>query len=140
MRIQVLIIYTLKCLRISSAQTSLLGNRNRRRPRTRESLNGQDLVIEIAIAEPVLGPDLEVVGSSNRTRGALALTNRPILCEGAGSSDGWLVGSCVGADGVGTAVRLNSPELRCLGARVIGAIRLDDVVLGLGRVDPAVDG
>ena len=53
--------------------------------RARKGLHSHDLVIEVAVAEPVLGPDFEVVGRCNGATGALALAHGPILRKGRGS-------------------------------------------------------
>lgn len=85
-----------------------------------------------------------MVASGDRAGSTLGLTNRPVLLEGRSASDGGLVGAGVGADSVDTAIAGDGTELsdtRLTGAaRVVRAVRLDNVVLGLGAVDPAVDG
>ena len=53
---------------------------------------------------------------------------------------GGLVGASVGAESVHGTVRGDRAELgHAAGARVEGAVALNNVVLGLGVVDPAVD-
>ena len=89
----------------------------------------------------MLGPGVEVVGSGDGTGSTLVLTDRPVLGEGGGTSDRGLVGASVGAESVDGTVRGDRPKLgHAAGARVEGAVALNDVVLGLGVVDPAVDG
>lgn len=80
-----------------------------------------------------------VVGHGDGAALALALTDRPVLGESAGTGDGWLVGTGVCADGIGAAIGLDGAEVLSVLARVVGAVGLDYVVLGLRRVDPAVD-
>ncbi len=88
----------------------------------------------------MLGPGVEVVGSGDGTGSALVLTDRPVLGEGGGTSDRGLVGASVGAEGVDGTVRGDRAELgHAAGARVEGAVALNNVVLGLRVVDPAVD-
>ena len=77
----------------------------------REGLDSDDLVVEVLVGEAVLGPGIEVVGSSNSTRGTLALPDGPVLGEGGSTSDGRLVGASVGALDIGGAVGLNLAEL-----------------------------
>ena len=105
---------------------------------TVECFDGHDLVVEVAVAEPVLGPEVEVVVDGDRAGGALVLADREELGEGAGTSYGGLVVAGVGADLVGTSVRGDRAQALGLTAGVVGAVGLDNVVLGLGRVDPAV--
>ena len=82
-----------------------------------------------------------MVGSGDGTGGALVLADRPVLGEGGSTSDGGLVGAGVGAQGVGGTIRGDRAKLgHARGARVEATVVLDDVVLGLGVVDPAVDG
>ena len=40
------------------------------------------LVVEVLVAEAVLGPGVEVVGGGDRAGRALALANTPVLGEG----------------------------------------------------------
>lgn len=87
----------------------------------------------------MLGPEVEMVGSSDSSGGALALSNGEVLCEGARSRDGWLVGTSVGADGVGASIRGDGTKVRGSAAGVVGVV-FDDVIFGLRRVDPAVHG
>lgn len=85
-----------------------------------------------------------MVASGDRAGGALGLADRPVLLEGGSTRDGGLVGTGVGADSVDAAIAGDSAELsntRLAGAAgVVRAVGLDNVVLGLGAVDPAVDG
>lgn len=73
--------------------------------RTTPCLHRQDLIIEVAVAEPVLRPEVEMVGNSHRSRSACALSNGEVLSERARSRDRWLVGPSVGADLVGGSIR-----------------------------------
>ena len=68
------------------------------------------------------------------------MTNRPILRKSAGTGDGGLIRASIGADSVSAAIRVDGSEVLRSGAWVVGAVGLDDVVFGLRRVDPAVDG
>ena len=87
----------------------------------------------------MLGPGVEVVGSGDGTRGTLVLTDRPVLGEGGGTGDGGLVGASVGAEGVDGAIRSDRAKLgHAAGARVEGAVALNNVVLGLRVVDPTI--
>ena len=89
----------------------------------------------------MLGPGVEVVGSGDGTRGTLALPDRPVLGESGGTGDRGLVGASVGALNVGGTVGLDRAKLgHTRTAGVEAAVALNDVVLGLGAVDPAVDG
>jgi hypothetical protein len=89
----------------------------------------------------VLGPGVEVVGSGDSAGSTLVLPDRPVLGESGGSSNGGLVGAGVGAESVGGTIRGDRAELgHAGGAWVEAAVGLDDVVLRLRVVDPAVDG
>lgn len=82
-----------------------------------------------------------MVGGGDGAGGTLALPDRPVLGEGGSASDRGLVGASVGALNVGRAIGGDTAELGHAGrAGVEATVALDDVVLGLGAVDPAVDG
>lgn len=118
-----------------------LGDRDRSGTRARESLDSHDLEVEVLVGKAVLGPGIEVVRGGDRARGALVLPDRPVLGEGAGASNGRLVGASVGAQSVSGAIRRDGTELgHSRRTRVETTVVLDDVVLGLRVVDPAVDG
>ena len=85
-------------------------------------------------------PYVEVVCQGNSSRGALGLAYRPVLRKGAGTSDRGLVNPLVGADRVCGPVRGDSAEICSLRARVIAAVGLNNVVLGLRAVDPTIRG
>lgn len=86
----------------------------------------------------MLGPEAEMVASSDGSRRACTLSNGEVLREGARSRDGWLVGTSVCADFVCASVRREGTKASGPAARVVIAIVLNDVVFGLGRVNPAV--
>lgn len=86
------------------------------------------------------GPGIEVLLHWDGSAGSLLLTDRPVLLEGLGALDGWLVvtGGLVeivdgAADGDGTLAG-------SAGGGVVGAKVLDDVVLDEWVLGPAVDG
>jgi hypothetical protein len=110
------------------------------RSRAREGLDSNDLVVEVLVGETVLGPGVEVVGSGDGTGRTLVLTDRPVLGEGGGTSDRGLVGAGISAESVDGTVRGDRAELgHAARARVEGTVVLNNVVLGLRVVDPAVD-
>lgn len=112
-----------------------------RRSRAREGLDGKNLEVEVLVGEAVLGPGVEVVGGGDSAGGTLALPDRPVLGEGGSASDRGLVGASVGALDIGRAVGGDAAELGHAGrAGIEPAVRFHDIVLGLGVVDPAVDG
>lgn len=88
----------------------------------------------------MLRPEVEMVGNSHRSRRAPALSNREELRERARSRDRWLVGPDVGADLVGASIRGYDTKAcsRARAARVVTPVVLDDVVLSLRGVDPAI--
>ena len=60
--------------------------------------------VEVAVAETLCSPVLEVVAGGDGAAGALAGTDGEELLEGRGAGDGGLVGAGVGADLVAGAV------------------------------------
>ena len=81
-----------------------------------------------------------MVASGDGSGRTLLLANGEELLEGAGAGDRWLVVAGTGANVVGASVRRDCAQALEPRARVVVAIVLNDVVLGLGVVDPAVDG
>jgi hypothetical protein len=91
----------------------------------RESLNSQDLVVEVLVGEAVLGPGTEMSCCVYSAGSALVLPDGPVLGEGAGSGDGGLVGASVGALHVVGAVDVDRAELgHAGGAGVEAAVGL----------------
>ena len=80
-----------------------------------------------------------MIASGDRARSALVLANGEVLREGAGARDRRLVVTRVGANLVSASIRLESAKALSSAARVVITVVLDDIVLGLRRVDPAVD-
>jgi hypothetical protein len=81
-----------------------------------------------------------VVAGGNRPRRTLVLANGEVLLKGAGTRNRRLVVTGVGADLISASIRREGSEALSSAARVVIAVVLDDVVLGLGRVYPAIDG
>jgi hypothetical protein len=107
---------------------------------SRERLDGHDLIIQIVRIESRAAPEAEMVGHGDGATGALLLAHGEVLLESRGARDGGLVVAGVGADLVGAAVGSQGAETLGLAAGVVVAVVLHDVVLGLRRVHPAVDG
>lgn len=87
----------------------------------------------------MLGPEVEMVASCDSSRRTFALSNGPVLREGACSGDRWLVVAGVGADLVGTTVGGESTKDLGPAARVVTAIVLNDIVFSLWRIYPAIN-
>lgn len=85
-------------------------------------------------------PSVEVVGSGHGTTGALAAADGPVLVEGRSALDGGLVDLLVLIDIVGGTVTGNSTLVGHAGARIVGTVVLQDVVLDERASSPAVNG
>jgi hypothetical protein len=107
--------------------------------RATECLYRHNLEI-VRVAEAMLGPEVEMIASSDGSRRALTLSYGEKLREGARSRDGRRIVPSVGADLVCASVRREGTKTLGAAARVVIAVVLDDVVFGLRRVDPAVHG
>jgi hypothetical protein len=117
-----------------------LGHSDRSRTSARESLNSHDLEVEVLVGEAVLGPSVEVSSGVDSARGTLALPDGPVLGEGAGASDGRLVGAGVGALHVGRAVDGDGAELgHAGGAGVEAAVAVEEEMFVRGFVFSLVD-
>ena len=76
----------------------------------------------------------------DRAADTLLSTNGPVLLESASTVDGRLVGAGRDIEVVGTAVSVDTALVLGPVARVVGAIRFDDIVLDERVAGPAVDG
>ena len=83
---------------------------------------------------------VEVVTGGNGTRRALTLANGEKLPECAGTRNRRLVGTGVCADLISASIRREGAEALSSAAWIVIAVVLDDVVLSLRRIDPAIDG
>jgi hypothetical protein len=104
------------------------------------ALGSHNLIVVGAQAHAKLTPSIEVVGGGHGTAGTLALTDRPVLLEGSSTNDGWLVGTGRDVDVVSSAIAGDGSLLGATRTRVVGTVRLDDVVLNERVGRPAVDG
>lgn len=109
-------------------------------PRALVTLAGHDHVVpgaEVEIA--LLLPLVEVLAGVDGAADALLAADGPVLVKGRGTLDGRLVDAARLVDVVGSAVVVDRAEPRGARGRVVGAVRLDDVVLDEGVGGPAVE-
>ena len=85
------------------------------------------------------GPGVEVVLHGHGTADTLGGADGPVLLEGLGAVDGGLVVASRDVDVVGAAVGVHSALVRAAAAGVVGAVRLNDIVLDEGVASPAID-
>lgn len=120
------------------------------------ALGGHDLVVVGAQVEADAAPCVElfrllegldrkgketyVVLHGDAATDALLGADGPVLLEGAGTVDGRLVGASGNIEVVGTAVGGDAALVLGPAAGVVGAVRLNDVVLDEGVASPAIDG
>lgn len=76
-----------------------------------ERLDGEYLVVEVSVGEPVLGPVVEVGLHVDGSGGSLVLSHREELREGCRAHDGRLVVLRVGADLVARPVAAQRAQL-----------------------------
>lgn len=103
-------------------------------------LGGNDLVIVLSKVQANAGPGVEVVLHGDGASDALGGADGPVLLEGPGTVDRGLVVASGDVDVVGTAVGLVLTLVLRSAAGVVGAERLNDVVLDERVAGPAVDG
>lgn len=77
----------------------------------------------------ILSPSIEVIGHVDSSADTLARTNRPVLLESLNAIDRRGVGPGRDVDVVGAAIGVHGPFELSSTAGVVGAERLDDVVL-----------
>lgn len=104
-----------------------------------EGFDSKDLEVVVAWAEAVLAPVVEVGACGNSSRRTLALADGEELREGRCTGDRWLVVAGASADVVVASIGVDGAQSLETLARVVAAVVLNNVVLGLRRVQPAVD-
>lgn len=104
------------------------------------SLRCQNLVVVASELKSILGPRIKVRLDIDSAADPLLLPDTPELGECAGTLDRRLVDTSRLQDVVGAAVNGNSSLLACCRSRVVGTVRLDDVVLDERVLGPAVKG
>jgi len=103
------------------------------------AFGSDNLVVMLSEVKTESGPGVEVVLHGDTATNALALADRPVLLEGAGTIDGRLVGAGRDIDVVVAAVGGEASLVLSTAAGVVGSERLNHVVLNQGRAGPAVD-
>lgn len=119
------------------------------------SLGGDDLVVVLAEVQALASPGVEVSLHVDAATDTLSLADGPVLVEGLarispaicalrevtylGAIDGGLVVTGGLGDGVGSAVGLEGTKVLSSAAGIVGAERLDNVVLYERVASPAVD-
>lgn len=93
------------------------------------SLRGENLVVERAHGHSMALPRVEVVSGVDRSAGAVALANGPVLVEGSGSLDRRRVHALGPVDVVGAAIRRHGANMCQPSGGVIRAEVVADVVL-----------
>lgn len=104
------------------------------------TLSGDDLVVVRTQTQTGGRPGVEVVLHGDGAADALGGADGPVLVEGRGALDGRLVVAGGEVDVVGAAVALERALVLRVGARVVGAVGLNHVVLDQRVVSPAVHG
>lgn len=94
----------------------------------------------LANLHTLLVPSVEVVLHVDAAADALLLAHRPELLEGPGALDGRLVVAGRDKDVIVAAIRVDGALPLCTAGRVVGAVRLNNIVLNERVAGPAVDG
>jgi hypothetical protein len=103
------------------------------------AFSSNDLVVVLAKVETESGPGVEVVLHGDATTDTLALADRPVLLEGAGTIDGGLVGAGRDVDVVVAAVGGEASLVLSTAAGVVGSEGFNHIVLDQRRAGPAID-
>lgn len=114
-------------------------NSNLRRPTTLIPFRRHNLVIKAPQVQPDRRPRIEVVLRRNRPAHALSLAYRPVLLEGLGTVNRRCIGARADIDVVGATIGRDGALQRAARAGIVGAVRLDDIVLDERVARPAVD-
>lgn len=125
--------------RPTSSTTSHSVNSDIRRPRALVTLSRHNLVVMVAHRHAMLSPSIEVVGRVDRTADPLLRADAPVLGESLGAVDGRRIHAGARVDLVLASVGLHGALVGQLAGRVVGAVRVEDVVFDERRARPAVD-
>lgn len=123
-----------------SAGGTTLGDGDGGRAGGEVALGGDDLVVVGAQVQAVLGPGSDVVGEGDGSGGTLVAADGPVLLEGGGANDGWLLGTGGDEEIVDGAVGGDGATGGGTGGWVVGTEVLNDVVLDEWVLGPSVDG
>jgi hypothetical protein len=93
------------------------------------TFSSDNLVVVLSKVKPELGPGVEMVLHVDRTTDTLALADRPVLLESAGTVDRRLVGAGRDVDVVGATVGGEASLERGTTAGVVGSEGFNHVVL-----------
>lgn len=118
----------LKSLHARSFLIAPLADRDSRSPTATKSLRSQDLIIIRTSLQPQVIPRGEMVCGGDSPTSTLVLTNRPVLVEGGGALDGWLVNSCVLVDVIDGTVACYGAFVCCARRGVVVVPRFSDVL------------
>lgn len=103
------------------------------------TLSSHNLVIVLTQSQSLASPSVEVVCHVHTASNPLGVPHAPVLIECRGTHDTRLVIPCRLSNGISTAVGLESSQVLRPRAGVVGAVRLDDVVLNQRVGRPAID-
>jgi len=104
------------------------------------SLSSDNLVVVLTKVQSISAPGIEMVLHVDRSSSTLALTDRPVLLEGAGSIDRWLVNTGGDVDVVASAISRKATLVLSAAAWVVCSKVLDDIVLDKWVAGPAING
>jgi hypothetical protein len=104
------------------------------------SLSSDDLVVVLTKVHAITGPGVKVCLHVDGSSSAKTLTDRPVLLEGAGTVDGWLVGASRNHDVVVGTIGIEATLVLGTAAGVVGSEVLNDIVLDEWVAGPSVDG
>ena len=79
-----------------------------------------------------------MVGKSDRSADTPLLANRQILVEGLSALDGRCVGADVEVDIISRSIGVNRALISACGARIVGSVLLNNIVLNQGTGGPTV--
>jgi hypothetical protein len=84
-------------------------------------------------------PCVDVVGEGNGSAGALVAADGPVLLEGSGTNDGWLVGTGGDEEIVDGSIGGNGTSVGSTRRWVVGTEVLNDIVLNQWVLGPSVN-
>ena len=122
-----------------SSGRSTLGDGDGRRTGREVTLSGDDLVIVGTQVQAIGLPGVDVVGEGDGSAGTLVAADGPVLLEGGGTNDGWLVGTGGDEEIVDGSIGGNGTSVGSTRRWVVGTEVLNDIVLNQWVLGPSVN-
>lgn len=91
-------------------------------------LDAKGDLVEVAHVHPEVGPSVEMIRDGDGPTRALLSANTPVLVEGGGAIDGWLIDSLCSVDVIGAVVTRDGSHVSFTARWTPGAPAINDII------------